>query len=295
MREGQPLPCPKITREQTELTPEQAAYARQFVQEHWVARISTKAVNEEEVAEHLRAAYQIANVEPPALIRWFDSPVTFIQAYYDSARPIGKGGVESNCWGHVWGHVRDHVQHSVEKNVSKSVRDQVWDIMTDIPGVWDHSYAWDDVKSSISDAVRDHVWKSVRNSVLSSVWDNEAYNLIDDEMDEFVGEMWDSVWESMWNSIHEEDRMDLYNFYPFFHEIFEENELIHLSCFNEMVWSYQLGRLEAWLVRKPTILSFDEQGRLHSESGRCLQFRDGWGFYAWHGVRRSEQIILPPE
>ena len=37
------------------------------------------------------------------------------------------------------------------------------------------------------------------------------------------------------------------------------------------------------------------QGRLHSATGQCMEYRDGWGFYAWHGVRVPERVILAPE
>ncbi|HEY7419061.1 MAG TPA: hypothetical protein VH593_28020 [Ktedonobacteraceae bacterium] len=40
------LPCLKIIREQKGLTPEQAAYARQFVQERIAAMLSTAAIDE---------------------------------------------------------------------------------------------------------------------------------------------------------------------------------------------------------------------------------------------------------
>src|SRR5262249_40177053 len=49
------------------------------------------------------------------------------------------------------------------------------------------------------------------------------------------------------------------------------------------------------VVRRPRLLSRDEQGHLHSATGKCLEYRDGWGFYAWHGVRVPERIILAPE
>lgn len=83
--------------------------------------------------------------------------------------------------------------------------------------------------------------------------------------------------------------------YQFFHEMFEENELIHLALLNEMVSGYHLDREKAWLVRKPTLLERDAQGRLHSASGPCIQYRDGLGAYAWHGVHVSERLIMHPE
>ena len=39
----------------------------------------------------------------------------------------------------------------------------------------------------------------------------------------------------------------------------------------------------------------DERGRLHSPSGMAVKYRDGWGVYAWHGVRVPAQIIENPQ
>lgn len=71
--------------------------------------------------------------------------------------------------------------------------------------------------------------------------------------------------------------------------------MIHLALFNEMVSGYYLEGKQAWLVRKPIRLERDAQGRLHSSDGMCIQYRDGWGMYAWHGIRCSEKLILHPE
>ncbi len=62
-----------------------------------------------------------------------------------------------------------------------------------------------------------------------------------------------------------------------------------------MVSGYWLGDREAWLVRKPVLLQHDEQGRLHNASGPCIQYRDGWVVYAWHGIGVPEKLILYPE
>jgi hypothetical protein len=84
-------------------------------------------------------------------------------------------------------------------------------------------------------------------------------------------------------------------FYRFFHEVFQENTLIHWARFNEMVSGFRLESQEAWLVRKPLLLERDEQGRFHHASGRCVEYHDGWGFFAWHGVRVPEKLIVHPE
>src|SRR5258706_3155818 len=75
---AQEPPCPNIGRGQKQLTPEQEAYARQFVQER-VAAMLEPEVDEQAAEDHLRRAYQVAGLAPPR-IRWFDSPVAFNQA-----------------------------------------------------------------------------------------------------------------------------------------------------------------------------------------------------------------------
>jgi hypothetical protein len=73
------------------------------------------------------------------------------------------------------------------------------------------------------------------------------------------------------------------------------NDLQALLRFNEWVSGYWLGKDVAVIVRRPKVLARDAQGRLHSASGKCIEYRDGWGFYAWHGVRVPEKVILAPE
>ena len=73
------------------------------------------------------------------------------------------------------------------------------------------------------------------------------------------------------------------------------NDVHALACFNQMVSAYWLGQEVAVIVRRPRLLVRDEQGRLHSASGRCLEYHDGWGISAWHGVVVPERVILAPE
>lgn len=76
-----------------------------------------------------------------------------------------------------------------------------------------------------------------------------------------------------------------------------KNDVISLARFHELVSGYggAVDGEEIWLTRKPTRVERDEQGHLHSSTGMCMQYRDGWGFYAWHGVAVPEELILPPE
>ena len=49
------------------------------------------------------------------------------------------------------------------------------------------------------------------------------------------------------------------------------------------------------LTDRPDTLHRDPRGRLHSADGAALRYRDGWGIYAWHGLRVAESLILRPD
>lgn len=47
--------------------------------------------------------------------------------------------------------------------------------------------------------------------------------------------------------------------------------------------------------KHPSFIKRDERGQLHSESGKAIQWPDGWSVYSWHGVPVPEKAILYPE
>ena len=51
----------------------------------------------------------------------------------------------------------------------------------------------------------------------------------------------------------------------------------------------------AILCERPYVLARDEQDLLHHETGAAIEYPDGWGVYAWHGVRVPQDVILRPQ
>lgn len=315
------LPCPKIVRGQEALTPEQTAYARQFAQERIAAMLSTAPIDEREAEEHLRAAYRVAGLKPVP-VRWFDSPGEFILALTSSEWV----SVRNRVWDRVEDRVRADLLANVKHVLADSMLHNVWHSVLEnirIYGVLSssrqHYYSivcpcmldilakdsilGNDVAHSVwsnaLDDVVDDVWDNLRASMRAEEWDeewDEAEEDGEEVEEEITEERWIYVMEEIVNgSVRAYYGADWLSFSRFFHEVFEENELIHLALFNETVSGYCLGSEQAWLVRKPIRLERDEQGRLHSADGMCIQYRDGWGFYAWHGTKCSEKLILHPE
>jgi hypothetical protein len=123
------------------------------------------------------------------------------------------------------------------------------------------------------------VWRSIGLSVEESIW--RSYGLSD----------WDLVMASV-RAYQAASGLAVYRFFDLY---LAPNDCHALTLFNEMVSGYWLGEEVALVVRRPRLLSRDGRGRPHSATGKCVEYYDGWGFYAWHGVLVSEQVILSPE
>jgi hypothetical protein len=84
-------------------------------------------------------------------------------------------------------------------------------------------------------------------------------------------------------------------FCRFYDTYLAPNDFHAIACFNELVSGYWLGKEAVVIVRRPRRLCLDGAGRLHGATGKCIEYQDGWGLYAWHGMRVPEQVILAPE
>lgn len=51
----------------------------------------------------------------------------------------------------------------------------------------------------------------------------------------------------------------------------------------------------AFVSDRPSKLSFDDRGLLHSEDGMAIEYSDGWGLCSWHGVKIPEEWIFNKE
>lgn len=256
---GSMPPCPKIVHGQQELTPEQQAYLRHFAQMRIARVLSTAAINEAEAEEYLRSVYRAAGLELPQ-VHWFDSPMSVV---VDSEQK----DIASNT-----DNVMDGARESMESHIRDRVGDKIW------------NQVWDCVMKSMWERVIERVGDNIQRSVVNLLGTNW-------EWDE-----WYSMWTYAGASVSAAYSNALWlAIGRFFHEAFEKNHLLPFALFNEMVSGYQLGSKVAWLLRKPTRLEQDEQGHWHSVSGMCLQYRDGWGFSAWHGVYVPEKLILSPD
>jgi hypothetical protein len=254
----------QLKKGQQQLTPEQEAEARRFALERIKAQLSTEPADEQQAEAWLRKAYEVAGLVPPKTIHWLDGPLQLMGVLLP---PSVWASVRANVEASVWASVRASVRASVEASVWANVRASVW------ASVW----------ASVEANVRASVWASVEASIWASVWANVRASVRA------------NVEASVWASVKGYANAPWLAFYHYFDAYLAPNDLHALAQFNELVSGYWLGKDVAVIVRRPKILSRDAQGRLHSATGKCIEYRDGWGFYAWHGVRVPEKVITAPE
>lgn len=71
-------------------------------------------------------------------------------------------------------------------------------------------------------------------------------------------------------------------------------EVLNIECCNKLNGLFELSKYSGWLnvyedvvvfQQKPEYIKFDEDDRLHCETGPAIRYRDGFSVYAWHGTR----------
>jgi hypothetical protein len=268
-----PQPYAKIVPGQQQLTRAQEDYFYQELEAQGAAMLSCEPIDKAQAEAHLRDAYRVAGLEPPR-IRWFDSPGSFALA-------------SAYCkeWDDVWVEVVTNVVEDMSKcpahqrlekslllEMSLFLDERYTSLMEFIEaflerGVWLFLNKRETVADDYYYRAKYKGWvygRAFQDSITFA--STCAYYLHD---------------ETVWHTIQG--------------KLFEPGPAIHFALFNGMVSGYQLGREEAWLIRKPVRLEFDEQDKLHSASGKCIQYRDGWGVYGWRGVVVPAQLILHPQ
>jgi len=70
----------------------------------------------------------------------------------------------------------------------------------------------------------------------------------------------------------------------------EANPTPQLKVAEHVCWWWPFENI-CVVSERPTKLCIDDEGRLHCEDGKALEFSDGWGFSSWHGTRIPDEWV----
>lgn len=123
--------------------------------------------------------------------------------------------------------------------------------------------------------------------------------LRDQLRDQLGGQLGDSKIENVFliNSFDNQYNVAWGAFYLFGHEIGVEYKADNIALLLE--WG-RLFRSVGWwapfegvcfVSDRPRKVTFDDQKRLHGETGKAVEYSDGWGVSAWHGTRIPDEWL----
>ncbi|HEY1820372.1 MAG TPA: hypothetical protein VGG83_10615 [Trebonia sp.] len=246
----------------TTLTPEQETLLS-VVRDEWIAHgLSTERADRSAAEGGVRAAYRAAGLEPPRFMIWLGSPWAGVvgQAVAPEIVADGlrhRGQVDGQVYGQVYGQVGDQVGDQVDGQVYRQVYRQV------------HGQVYGQVHGQVHGQVYRQVDGQELKSRLSTWW---------------RGRIMGQHWAGYYSHYDAMGRLGVTGLEP-------------------IRGAQQVARNAGWwwchrdfaiLTDRPEALHRDQVGRLHREDGMAIRYRDGWGFYAWHGRRVPEWVVMAP-
>jgi len=258
------------------LTPEQAALIP-VVRDDWLSYgLRCAPADREEALAGVAAAYREAKLDPPSIVVWLDSPYAgAIGSWMLTQLPQAQVGDQ------VWAQVGDQVRAQVWAQVGAQVGDQV--------GAQVGAQVRDQVRDQVGDQVRDQVRDQVWAQVWAQVGAQVRAQVGDQVGDQVRAQVRAQVGRAAWGQ---------HDYWLSFYDYFRR--ATKLPACDRLDGLIRIAQTAGWwwpfrgavvLTERPTQLHRDPQQRLHHETGPALQYPDGWGIWAWHGVRVPQALI----
>ena len=153
------------------------------------------------------------------------------------------------------------------------------------------------VRGQVGGQVRDQVWGQVGGQVGDQVWGQvggQVWGQVGGQVRDQVG---DQVWDQVRRAAYGQHDAGWLSFYDYMGrvvgiDVSKLRGLMDLARHAGWFWPFREAVI---LTERPVMLTRDSDGRLHGESDAAIKYGDGWGVYAWHGLRVPEDVITHPE
>src|SRR5487761_1346352 len=258
----------RITKRITKLTTDQLAMLPAIC-DQWLAHgLSTELADRSAAEAGIRAAYRAAKLDPPRFIIWLGYPMS---------GALGQAWAPAIISRYLDAQVDDQVYAQVDDQVDAQVRAQVY------------AQVDDQVRAQVDDQVDAQVRDQVYAQVYAQVDDQvraQVYAQVDDRLKNwYAGRIAGQHWAGWYSYFAAMAELGVKNLEP----------LLEGQC--------EVGKNAGWwwayrgfavVTDRPAVLCRDALGRLHAEHGPAIAYRDGWGFWAWHGRRVPRWVVESP-
>lgn len=116
--------------------------------------------------------------------------------------------------------------------------------------------------------------------------------------DAVEGAVGGAVWGAVRGAVEGQFEAPWLAFYAYFHDVYalhaETEKLEGLwEIAQSANWYFPYAKV-CFICERPRVIALDSDGRLHQANGAAVEYRDGWGVYAWHGLRVPKELITEP-
>ena len=297
----------------TKLTQEQIDRIPEWVDKWIQIGLSTEPADFDAAIDAGLKIYDACGLDRPQVVLRARSPIECVYAG-EFASALFSTKTKDQVAEQVW----DQVGDQVGSKVADQVAEQVW------------IQAEDQVRSKVKDRVADQVWIQVEDQVRSKVegqvadqvaeqvWeqveDQVEAQVADQVKDQVADQVGDQVGSQVLEQVEDKVRCksfyrhyrggNLWSYGPAYVSFFRDvcgykDEALESFALDEILtksagWTY--WKRNVFVVSdRPSAIHLDEEGRLHCETGPAIQYRDGWGVYAFRGTRIPAEWIEAPE
>jgi hypothetical protein len=288
----------KLTREQEELLP-------RFREEWLRIGLSTDPIDFETAKKTIADFYKKIRKEEPLFLK-FSSPM-MCELALERLRSQLDSQLDSQLYSQLDSQLYSQLDLQLYSQLDLQLRSQLYSQLD--------SQLYSQLDLQLRSQLRSQLY-----SQLYSQLDSQLYSQLDSQLDsQLYSQLRSQLYSQLDSQLYLQLRSQLgsqsftYNsfsgqisvywlaFYRFCNEIgvnYEDKDLNLLNQWVDIARScFRWAPFEGICIisERPTNIHFDDQRRLHNEIDMAVKFSDGWGVYAWRGIRANELIIKNPE
>ena len=168
------------------------------------------------------------------------------------------------------------------------------------------SQLWSQLGSQLESQLESQLWSQLRSQLRSQLGS------------QLGSQLWSQLWSQLGSQLGSQLRSQLWSpqlyfrnnsfggqhwcaweaFYLFGHEIGVTYKAEDIALLLE--WARQSQSIGWWapwdgicfVSDRPRLVKFDAEKRFHNETGKSVEYSDGWGVSSWHGVQVPDEWIV---
>ena len=270
------------------------------VRDQWLAvGLAAASADRPQAERGARLAYQAAGLPVPPLVLWLRSPLEGVLGLTTLRRKFQRlplrhlNPVQNQLGPRVKSNVDDQIKNRVGDQVEHQVLDQVWDqvssvereIRTKVGGQLRDQIT--DQDEGLPTDLTDQVRKQVEDQIEAQVGHRQADHLLGHRR-RLAGR--EDLHAATLLGQHDAVQLAFYDAF----------RRLGIGAADRLEGLMAVARAAGWwwafrglvvLTERPCHLHRDREGRLHGDSGPALLYPDGFGIWAWHGVRVPREVI----